>query len=135
MVGQAVRTQVTWLAEHANLYRYVTQRATSGPEGSHDVVADIKTTLGEQLSALLGGYLTAFEIHAPIADTVAFGLVGFVESATDRWLRDPATLTLDQLVDYLSAWIWGTLDHIFRSEGVVVDPQESLSSPSELAGE
>lgn len=133
MVERAVRTQVKWLAEHVNLYRYVTQRATSGPGGHHDVVADIKTTLGDHVSALLDGYLAAFEIRAPIADTVAFGLVGFVESATDRWLRDPGTLTLDQLADYLSAWIWGTLDHIFRDEGVVVDPDEPIAPPADLA--
>ncbi|SFB41437.1 transcriptional regulator, TetR family [Amycolatopsis marina] len=129
MIGQAVRTLVRWLADHANLYRYLTQRASTGPPGQRDVVADIKTTLGTQLSALLAGYLAAFDLSTRIADPIAFGLVGFVESATDRWLTEPRGLTQTELTDYLSGWIWGTLDHVFRAAGVVVDPDEPLPPP------
>ncbi|WP_020672266.1 TetR/AcrR family transcriptional regulator [Amycolatopsis nigrescens] len=130
MIDQAVRALVRWIAEHANLYRYVTQRAITGPGGRGDVrnvVADIKTTLGTQLSALLGAYLSAFELPIRIADPLAFGLVGFLESATDRWLDEPKSLSEEDLVDYLSAWVWGTLDHIFRSAGIVVDPDQPIA--------
>ncbi len=124
MIDQAVRTLVRWLAEHANLYRYVTQRAIAGAGGRQDVVADIKTTLGTQLSALLGGYLAAFDLDRRIAEPIAFGLVGFVESATGRWLSEPGSLTEEELADYLASWVWGTLDHVLRSAGVSVDPDQ-----------
>lgn len=132
MIDQAVRTLVRWLAEHANLYQYLTQRAGGGPAGQRGVVADIKTTLGTQLSALLGGYLAVFDLSPRIADPIAFGLVGFVESATDRWLSEPGPLSQEDLADYLANWIWGTLDHVFRSAGVVVDPDEPLPPPPGL---
>lgn len=129
MIEQAVGTLVGWLADHANLYRYVTQQAAMGTTKGLDVVADIKTTLGTQLSLLLGGYLTAFGVPAdPIAEPLAFGVVGFVESATDRWLSEPGSLTRQDLVDYLSSWIWGTLDHVCRTAGVTIDPDQPLRS-------
>lgn len=126
MIDQAVGTLVRWLAEHANLYRYVTQLASTG---RRDVVTDIKTALGTQLSALLGGYLAAFDVQTRIADPIAFGVVGFVESATDRWLSDPGSLSREELIGYLSDWIWGALDHVLRSSGVTIDPDQPLPPP------
>jgi hypothetical protein len=53
---------------------------------TRDVLADVRTTIGLQLSKLLGAYLRLFTLDIPIADPLAFGFVGFVESTTHRWL-------------------------------------------------
>ncbi|WP_433338017.1 TetR/AcrR family transcriptional regulator [Spirillospora sp. CA-294931] len=126
VIEQAVGTLVRWLAGHADLYWYVAKRGGTPSEGS--VAADIRETLATQLSALLNAYLTVFGVRTPVTDTLAFGLVGFVESATDRWLNDPGEVSLDQLVGHLSSWVWGVLDHALRSEGVELDPDQPLPS-------
>jgi AcrR family transcriptional regulator len=134
IIDQLVRTLVRWLAEHANLYQYLTQRAVDEPQRGRDVLADVRTTIGQQLSKLLGAYLRLFTLDIPIADPLAFGFVGFVESTTHRWLTEPGELTREQLIDYLSAWIWGTLDHILRTQGVTLDPDQPLELPADWTG-
>ncbi|GAA0624688.1 TetR/AcrR family transcriptional regulator [Kutzneria viridogrisea] len=126
MIEQIVHTLVRWMAEHTNLLEYVTQRAVLSPDGQHDVVADIKATIAIQLSALLGAYFRVFEMDTATVDPLAFGLVGFVESATRRWLHEPGSLSQEALVGHLSKWIWGMLDHSLRAEGITLDPNQPL---------
>ena len=126
IIEQAVGVMVRWLADNANLYRYLVHRAAEGKDAQDDVVGGVRATIGTQLGALLGAYMDAFEVPSQIAEPAAFGLVGFVESATNRWLDEPGELGRDDLVDHLSGWIWGTIDHVLRGAGVDLDPDDAL---------
>ena len=95
MISTAISTHLRWLTEHVSLHRYLA-RAAPGP-------TDVRDTIARHLSGLFAGYLTAFGRDPAPADTIAFGLVGYVESATTRWLDHPGALTLDQLTAQLAA--------------------------------
>ncbi|MFJ9787595.1 TetR/AcrR family transcriptional regulator [Amycolatopsis sp. NPDC101161] len=124
MISTVIATHLRWLTEHASLHRYLT-RAAPGP-------TDVRDTIARHLSGLFTGYLTAFGRDPAPADTIAFGLVGYVESATTRWLDHPGALTLDQLTAQLSGTIWAMLDHTLRAVGVELDPDRPLPLPDGL---
>jgi len=124
MISAVISTHLRWLTEHVHLHRYLLR---TGPG-----TTDVRGTIARHLSGLFSGYLTAFGLDPAPADTIAFGLVGYVESATTRWLDHPGTLSLAQLTDQLTGTIWAMLDHTLRAGGVEVDPDRPLPLPEEL---
>lgn len=126
IIAGIVDTFVTWMTDNAPLYHYVVNRATGGRNGGSRVAADARTTVSRMLRDFLERYCALLGIGPVSIDPLAFGLVGMVESATQRWLVAPGTLGREALVGQVSLWIWGLLDHLLRSIGVVVDPDEPL---------
>lgn len=126
MITRVVHTFVVWMTDNVSLYRYVLLRAVDVQSGRSPLIADVRTAISAMLRDLLAGYLTAFELDIQVADPLAFGLVGMVESTTDRWLVAPGGLGRDDLVAQLATWIWGLLDNALRMVGVVLDPDEPL---------
>jgi AcrR family transcriptional regulator len=125
IITLVVRTFVTWMTDNASLYRYVVLR-TSGAGGGEQVIADVRSTVSGMLGDLLARYLVLFTLDPRAADPLAFGLVGMVESATERWLAAPGQLSRDALVAQVSFWVWGVLDTMLRVVGVVIDPDVPL---------
>ncbi|MGW3966599.1 TetR/AcrR family transcriptional regulator [Amycolatopsis sp. NPDC005003] len=125
MISTVISTHLRWLTEHAHLHRYLARGTPDGP--------DVRGAIARHLSRLFAGYLTAFGLDPAPADTIAFGLVGYVESATTRWLDHPGTLTLPQLTAQLTGTIWAMLDHTLRAGGVRLDPDRPLPLPENLA--
>lgn len=126
MITRVVRTFVVWMTDNVSLYRYVLLRAVDVQSGRSPLIADVRTAISAMLRDLLAGYLTAFELDIQVADPLAFGLVGMVESTTDRWLAAPGQLGIDDLVAQLASWIWALLDGVLRMVGVVLDPDQPL---------
>lgn len=120
IIGRIVDTFVTWMTENTSLYRYVVARGEDG------LTADARTTISGMLRDLLAGYLAVLALDTRRADPLAFGLVGMVESATQRWLVAPGSLGRDGLVHQLTIWIWGLLDTMLRASGVVIEPDLPL---------
>jgi AcrR family transcriptional regulator len=128
MIAAAIGTHLRWLTEHAQLHRYLVRHQRSAPPGG----TDVRGAIACHLSRLFTGYLGAFGLDTAPADTIAFGLVGYVESATTRWLDHPGALSLAQLTDQLTGTIWAMLDHTLRSGGVELDPDRPLPLPDGL---
>lgn len=120
MITVAVDTYLRWVTEHRNLYRYLLRY---GPHGGW---GDIRTTLGEHLTRLFAGYLDASGVSTIPAQTMAFGLVGFAESATNRWLEHPEGLPRDRLVGQIADGTWAVLEAGLRDCGITLDPDEPL---------
>jgi len=72
--------------------------------------------------------LIAFGIDDCPAVPLAFGAVGFVESATTRWLNDPAPMPLLQFTAQLSAWMWSLWDSTLQAGRVDLDPHQPIAS-------
>ncbi|WP_370962712.1 TetR/AcrR family transcriptional regulator [Amycolatopsis sp. cg9] len=125
MITTVISTHLRWLTEHEPLHRYLA-RTLPAP-------TDVRGTIARHLSRLFSGYLTAFGLDPAPADTIAFGLVGYVESATTRWLDHPGALSLAQLTDQLTGTIWAMLDHTLKAGGVELDPDRPLPLPEELS--
>ncbi|MFI5589623.1 TetR/AcrR family transcriptional regulator [Amycolatopsis sp. NPDC051758] len=128
MISTVISTHLRWLTEHAHLHRYLARTLPGTPEAR----TDVRGTIARHLSRLFTGYLAAFGLDPAPADTIAFGLVGYVESATTRWLDHPGTLSLAQLTDQLTGTIWAMLDHTLRAGGVELDPDRPLPLPEAL---
>ncbi|MFE0026927.1 TetR/AcrR family transcriptional regulator [Amycolatopsis sp. NPDC059021] len=127
MIAAAIGTHLRWLTEHAQLHRYLLRTVRSS--GETGALPDIRSAIALHLSKLFAGYLAAFGLDTAPADTVAFGLVGYVESATTRWLDHPGELTKAELSEQLSGTIWAMLDHTLRTRGVELDPDQPLPLP------
>lgn len=128
LITQLVRTFVTWMTDNVSRYHYVLTRAGGAGAGDGEgALADARTTVGCLLRDLLAGYFVVLQVDPALADPLAFGLVGMVESATERWLVTPGSQGRDALVAQLSVWIWSLLDGLARTVGVVIDPDQPLA--------
>ncbi len=126
MIDAAISTHLHWLTEHAQLHRYLVRTLPSLPEAGR---TDVRGAIARHLSRLFTGYLAAFGLDPAPADTIAFGLVGYVESATTRWLDHPGSLSRPQLTAQLTGTIWAMLDHTLRAGGVELDADRPLPLP------
>jgi AcrR family transcriptional regulator len=126
MIDAAVGTHLRWLTEHTNLHRYLVRYSMTGSAGDPTAFTDVKTAIGVQLTRLFTGYLDAFGLDPRPAGITAFGLVGYVESATTRWLEGADRIPVAELAGQLSDAIWTLLAHTLRSRGVVLDPDRPL---------
>lgn len=126
IIGRVVDTFVTWMTDNVLLYRYIVSRARFSDGAGDPVIVDVRARISRMLADLLGGYLGVLGLDPRSADPLSYGLVGMVESATERWLVAPGSLTRHGLVSQLSIWIWGLLDHMLRAAGVQLDPNLPL---------
>jgi AcrR family transcriptional regulator len=132
LITKSVRAYAEWLIDNGSLYQYVVLRTVDARSGRDPVIVDVRAGISAPMRTLLGAYLGYFNRDPAIADPVAFGITGLVESATNRWLANPGSLDLDGLVSNLSAWVWGVLDAALRELGIRMDPESLLP---EVAGE
>ncbi len=130
---QAVTTgHLRWLTEHTNLYRYLATHSARGATGS-GVLTDIRTAIGRYLTGRITEYLRAAQLDERVAEPVAFALVGLVESAATRWLDNPASVSLDELSEYLTEWAWAVVCQALGASGLQLDPHQSMPQPAEFA--
>ncbi|PRX49932.1 TetR family transcriptional regulator [Prauserella shujinwangii] len=129
MIRTAIDAHTRWLAEHGNLYRYLTMHSLSAH--GRDAVTDVKTAIARNLTVLFERNLELFGASTRLAEPVAFGVVGLVESSTARWLENPGDLGRHELADLLATWVWRLLDAALRAQGVELDPDLPLPVPGE----
>lgn len=129
MISAIVETLVARLSEQRNLYRYLTTNAASTRSSDRDVVTDVKTIIGNHLTALFTHYLSEFGADTKMAEPGAFALVGLVEATISRWLDNPAGLPGDELAGHLTRWIWLLIDQLLRDNGIELDPDAPLAAP------
>lgn len=128
MINGVIDSHTVWLSEHNHLYRYLSIHAQS-TRGSRDAITDIKTAIARHLTLLLEHYLTLFGIDTRVAEPVAFGVVGLVDSSTAQWLENPRGLDRAELAGLMAGWVWHIFDDILRAGGFVLDPDAPLASP------
>ncbi|SFS66327.1 transcriptional regulator, TetR family [Saccharopolyspora flava] len=126
MIRAAIGAHTNWLAEHGNLYRYLSMNSATGTSGQN-VVADVKTVIARQVTGLFEFFLKQFGIEVPVVQPLAFGIVGLVESGANSWLEEPGGLTLDELTDWLCDWTWHLLDRSLQVYGIELDPNLPLA--------
>ena len=126
MITRAVRTFVVWLSDHVSLYRYVILRSVSQRSPGESLISDVRTAIGTMLRDVFAGYLRLFDCDPSVADSLAFAVVGMVESTTARWLAERGPMSRDELVEQLSVWVWALVDNVLRALGVTLGPDVPL---------
>ncbi|MFI6875029.1 TetR/AcrR family transcriptional regulator [Streptomyces sp. NPDC050400] len=125
-VHRVVGAHLDWVAQHPRLYAYMGVGEHAMGDGS--LVADTKTAIALMLSERFGDVLKALGLaEAPIR-SVAVGIVGFVDTAVNQWVRDPQReQSEDALRAMLCRSVWAVLDATLRDLGVELSPQQRVA--------
>ncbi|MFC5911320.1 TetR/AcrR family transcriptional regulator [Streptacidiphilus monticola] len=126
MVTAAVEGYLGWLRDNAHLYRYLSRHSLSEAADGADAATDIRTAVGVRLHRIFADVVAAVDGDTRPTQPLAFGIVGFVDTASIRWLDHPEGLSFEQLVRQLARWIWCMLDDSLRQAGFVLDPDRPL---------
>lgn len=129
MIRAAIDAHTGWIAEHPHLYLYLTVHSASAKAGGRNPITDSLAAIGEHLTLFFRHYLDLFGLDTRLAEPVAFGLVGLVDSTVNRWLANPNGITRADLAALLARWVWRILDDTLRENGVELDPDEPLAAP------
>ncbi|MFD8565570.1 TetR/AcrR family transcriptional regulator [Streptomyces sp. NPDC057694] len=125
-VERVVGAHLDWVAQHPRLYAYMGVGEHSMGDGS--LVADTKTAIALMLSERFGDVLKALGVpQAPIR-SVAVGIVGFVDTSVDQWVRDPEPeVSEKELRVMLCRSVWAVLEATLRDLGVELSPQHRVA--------
>ena len=125
-VRRVVRAFIAVVDEEPQLYRFALARASSGLDG--DFVASTERQIAQALSALLGDRLRELGRDSGGAEVWAFGVVGMVQLATQRWF-DQRSMTADALADYLTVLATGGLSGVLTALIPLTPPLRHPSAP------
>lgn len=127
MISAVIGAHTRWLAANRHLYAYLVthEGGPADPDGL-DGYTGVRQAVADHLTGLFGGYLSLAGVDGGVGESLAYGVLGLVESVTNRWLERPGVLDTDALVIQLSAWVWAMLDSTLRAAGVDWDPDAPL---------
>jgi AcrR family transcriptional regulator len=134
MIRGAIGAHVGWLAENRNLYIYLRRHArpgsdTEGDQHTLDGHEGVRRAVAEHLTRLFGAYLSLVGVQDRTTETLAYAVVGMVESVTDRWIEQGSEAGPDDaaaVIDQLSAWTWAMIADALGTVGVELDPDLPL---------
>jgi hypothetical protein len=134
MIHGAIGAHVGWLAENRNLYIYLRRHARPGPDSAGDQHTldgheGVRRAVADHLTRLFGAYLSLVGVQSQTTETLAYAVVGMVESVTDRWIEQGAKDGPDNaaaVIEQLSAWTWAMIAEALGTVGVELDPDLPL---------
>ena len=77
-----------------------------------DVVADVVDTIASGLARIFGDRLRARGLDSGAALPWAYGVVGYVQTVGDWWLKQQQPISREALGDYLTTFLWGGVSGI-----------------------
>jgi AcrR family transcriptional regulator len=127
MITNTVSVHLRWRIQNPNLYEYLTRHSLS--DDAHGVAAidDVNSAVATNLSGVIAAVLRTFGLDERPAFPLAFGAIGFVESATTHWLNNPEPSPLLEFTAQLSEWMWSLWSSTLQSGGVHIDPHQPIA--------
>jgi AcrR family transcriptional regulator len=125
VIRAAIGEHLGWIEAHPNLYRFLAAHAYAVNVTGTPTVDDAKTAFANELTALLAGYLRAFQVDTDPAERVIVGVVGMVD-ATAAWWLEHREVDRDRLTAELTEQVWLILDRAARELGLQIDPTAPL---------
>ncbi len=131
-IGGATATYVGWVVQHPRLQQFLgTGSATRRRTGSR-VVTGTKTAIAVHLSGLLESEFTQLAGSPPPVGTsqnLAFGVVGLVDGAVNRWVAHPGSRSsAEELVNFLTEAVWSLLASSADRLSLALAPDQPLLS-------
>jgi AcrR family transcriptional regulator len=105
-ISAVIDTYLAAIASEPELYRFVMRRSFAGTPVAGDPVGDHAELIATALSAVIEERMTVLRLDPAPARAWAHGLVGFVQSTGDWWLREGMTTDRAALTDQLTTLIW-----------------------------
>lgn len=131
-IGRATATYVGWVDDFPRLQQFLaTGSATRRRTGSR-VVTGTRTAIARGLAQLLEAEFGQLSSEPPMsgsAENLAFGIVGLVDGAVNRWVAHPESRsTSEELVAFLTSAVWSVLSSQAERLGVSLAPDQTLVS-------
>jgi AcrR family transcriptional regulator len=104
-IAAAIDAYLAHIAADPNLYQFVVHQP--GIARSRDVVSDVVETVASGLARILGDRLRANGLDSGPALPWAYGVVGYVQTVGDWWLRAQQPISRPALAEYLTTLLWG----------------------------
>lgn len=98
---------VGFVESEPQIYSWILRGAKDLPAAGLDEMP-MAMEAGTQLAKMIGSVLRAAGVDSGGAEPWAFGIVGFVLSATEWWLNR-RSMSRQDFVDYLAKFVWGGL--------------------------
>jgi AcrR family transcriptional regulator len=128
-IGAAIDAYLAHVAADTNLYQFVVHQ--SDIARGRDVVADVVDTVASGLARILGDRLRARGLDSGAALPWAYGVVGYVQSVGDWWLRQQQPISREALGDYVTTFLWSGVAGIRRAAdlpgGLLADTEGNRS--------
>ena len=105
VVVAAIDAYLAFIEADPQVYRFVVHQR--GIARGTDVVADAMDTVASGLARILGDRLRALGLDSGPALPWAYGLVGYVQTVGDWWLRQRQPISREALTEYLTTFLWG----------------------------
>lgn len=129
IVRNGVNAYVGLVDEHPNVVRFLLDSRFVERSWEADPVVGNKRKIATMLAEFFIDTLRLFRADPNGAQPWAYAVVGAVVLPTEWWLENRG-MTREQLVDYLTTFVWGAVDAALRSEGIVLDPDEPVNVAS-----
>jgi AcrR family transcriptional regulator len=111
-IAAAVDAYLAHIEADQNLYQFVVHQP--GIARSRDVVSDVVDTVASGLARILGDRLRAHGLDSGAALPWAYGVVGYVQTTGDWWLRQQQPISRPALAEYLTTLLWGGVSGLSR---------------------
>lgn len=132
-IRRAVSVYLRWTEQHPRLHAFLGTGGRHTTGASSHVVDGTKTAISVEVAELFAQALRRFDRDIQISTPLAFGLVGLVDAAVNRWLvESDSTLTTERLADLLSRSIWLVLEGNLQAMGIDLTPDTPVK---ELLGD
>jgi AcrR family transcriptional regulator len=129
VVRTALEAYVGLVDEYPNVVRFLVGSHFVDRSWEADPVVDNGRKVAKALATLFAEGLGTFGGRTGGAVPWAHAVVGAVAAATEWWLEH-RTMSRDELLDYLTTFIWGALDAGLRTEGIALDPDTPITLTS-----
>jgi AcrR family transcriptional regulator len=113
VVAAAIDAYLAYIEGDPHVYRFVVH--PSGIERGPDVVGDVVDTVSSGLARILGDRLRSVGLDSGPALPWAYGIVGYVQTVGDWWLRTQQPISRPALSDYLTTFLWGGISNITKA--------------------
>jgi AcrR family transcriptional regulator len=127
-IAAAIDAYLGHIASDTNLYQFVVHQSEIAR--GRDVVTDVVDTVASGLARIFGDRLRARGLDSGPALPWAYGVVGYVQSVGDWWLRQQQPISRAALSDYLTMFLWGGVSGI----AAAADNPDGLAAYREETG-
>lgn len=126
-VERAIRTYMNWIAYNPRLHQFLSVGSARNRTTDSPVVTGSRRAIAHRLTDLLK-FTEAESATERMTESIAFGLVGFVDSTINHWLaqREPESDT-EMLMAFLVRAVSHILIDALASLGIRIEPDSQLA--------
>lgn len=128
-IAFAVDSYIRWIVDYPRLHRFLSIGSRARREVGARTVTEAKADIATRVTGLAGAVLAANGVDTGLAESLAYGVVGLVDAAVNRWLANPDhAIDADALGRFLQSAIWNLIRGTFADAGIDLQPTTSIAA-------